>query len=171
MRLRKLSACATSKGEMMERINIGRVIAGGLVAGLVMNISEFLFNAVVMAKEVEAAMQSLNRPAAGGGEIARLVGLTFLVGVATVWLYAAIRPRFGAGVKTALTAGLAVWALVYFYSAVVGSTLGLFPASLSFVGAAWELAATLAAAVAGCAIYKEAVAPQPHRSLEYGRNT
>jgi hypothetical protein len=154
----------------VEKINIGRVVAGGLVAGLVMNVSEFLLNAVVMAKQVEAAMQSINRPAAGGSEIARLVALTFLVGIGTVWLYAAIRPRFGAGVKTALTAGLTVWALTYFYNAAVGSTLGLFPASLTMIGAAWELVATLAAAVAGCAIYREAVASQPQGSLQYGRN-
>lgn len=154
----------------MEKINIPRVIAGGLIAGLVMNTSEFLLNAVVMAREVEAAMQSLNRTAAGGSEIAWLVALTFLVGVATVWLYAAIRPRFGAGVKTALAAGLTVWALAYLYSAAVGSALGLFPARLYLIGAAWEMVATLAAAVAGCAIYKEAAASELQGSLEYGRN-
>ena len=33
----------------------------------------------------------------------------------TVWLYAAIRPRFGPGPKTAICAGLIVWGLSYLY--------------------------------------------------------
>src|SRR5207249_3963498 len=37
----------------------------------------------------------------------------FLVGIFAVWLYAAIRPRYGAGPKTALCAGAAVWGLGY----------------------------------------------------------
>ncbi|HSE60477.1 MAG TPA: hypothetical protein VLA99_17380 [Nitrospiraceae bacterium] len=31
--------------------------------------------------------------------------------LSALWLYAAIRPRFGAGPKTALYAGLGVWVL------------------------------------------------------------
>lgn len=138
------------------KINIARVLLGGFVAGLIMNTSEFLLNAVVLAKDVEAAMQSINQTTPGGSEIIKLVGLTFFVGFATVWLYAAMRPRFGAGAKAALIAGFAVWLLVYFYSAVVGSTMGLFPAKLYLIGGAWELVATLIASFAGCALYKEA---------------
>ena len=37
----------------------------------------------------------------------------FLVGIFAVWLYAAIRPRYGAGPKTALCAGAAVWGIGY----------------------------------------------------------
>ncbi len=140
----------------MGKINLGRVLLGGLLAGLVMNVSESLLNGVVMASEVEAAMQSVNRPAVGGGEIAKLVLLTFALGVATVWLYAAIRPRFGIGTKTALLAGLAVWLLAYFYGAVVGSVTGLFPVRLYLIATGWELIATLLAALAGAWLYKEA---------------
>jgi len=35
--------------------------------------------------------------------------LGLLTGLAAIWLYAAIRPRFGAGAKTAFIAGMAVW--------------------------------------------------------------
>lgn len=140
----------------MEKINTVRVITGGLLAGLLMNISEFLLNTVVVAKDVEQVMGSLNRPPVGGGEIAKLVALTFFVGIAAVWFYAAIRPRFGPGPKTAALAGFVLWAMVYLYSAVVGSAIGLFPAKVYIIGAAWELAATLIATLAGAALYKEA---------------
>ncbi len=140
----------------MGTINVGRVLLGGLLAGLVMNISESLLNGVVMASDVEAAMQSLNRPPVGGGAIAKLVLLTFGLGIATVWLYAAIRPRFGVGTKTALIAGLAVWLFAYFYGAVVGSVTGVFPLRLYVIATGWELLATLLAALAGAWLYKEA---------------
>ena len=150
----------------MEKINLSRVIIGGLIAGLVMNVSEFLLNAVVLAKQVEAAMQALNRPPADGAAIGKLVVLTFAVGIAAVWFYAAIRPRFGAGPKTAVIAGLGVWAMVYLYSAVVGSVLGLFPANLYLIGAVWELFATVIATVAGAAVYKEGESHETVRSLK-----
>src|SRR5437667_4515115 len=37
----------------------------------------------------------------------------FVLGVLLVWLYAAIRPRFGPGPKTSLIAGLVLWFLAY----------------------------------------------------------
>lgn len=137
------------------RINIARMILGGFVAGLVMNVSEFLLNTVVLAKDVEAAMKSINQTMPDGGEIIKLVAMTFVVGFITIWLYAAIRPRYGAGAKTAIIAGLAVWIMVYFYNSVVGSTMGLFPVNVYLIGGAWELAATVIASLVGCALYKE----------------
>jgi len=35
-----------------------------------------------------------------------------LKGLIAIWLYSAIRPRFGAGPLTAIITGIAVWALV-----------------------------------------------------------
>jgi hypothetical protein len=37
----------------------------------------------------------------------------FVVGIAAIWLYAAIRPRYGPGAATALRAGFAVWLFVH----------------------------------------------------------
>jgi hypothetical protein len=55
------------------------------------------------------------------------IGITFVLGILAVWTYAAIRPRFNAGPKTALCAGLAVWAMSYLYAGVyidAGSSCG-----------------------------------------------
>ena len=46
----------------MSRINLGRVLIGGLLAGVIINLSEFLLNGVVLAEDMNAAMASLNRP-------------------------------------------------------------------------------------------------------------
>jgi hypothetical protein len=36
----------------MKKINMGRVLLGGLIAGVVLNIGEFLLNGVVLAKSM-----------------------------------------------------------------------------------------------------------------------
>ena len=82
----------------MGRINLGRVVLGGLLAGVVINLGETVLNLVVVAQEMEDSLRARNLPPVGGGAIAGFVITAFLLGIVTVWLYAAIRPRFGAGV-------------------------------------------------------------------------
>src|SRR5204863_8105313 len=55
---------------IMEKINWSRVILGGLLAGLIMNVGEFMLNVVVFAKELEEATRKLNLPPPGGDFIA-----------------------------------------------------------------------------------------------------
>src|SRR6202790_5828366 len=100
----------------MSGINLGRVIGGGLLAGLIINISEFILNGVLLVQQMEAAMRSLNRPPVDNQMIVWFVVLGFALGIVTVWLYAAIRSRFGPGVRTAVCAALIIWFLAYVYS-------------------------------------------------------
>ena len=53
-----------------------------------------------------------------------------LLGIAAVWIYAAIRTRYGPGSNTAIRAGLAAWALAVFLPNLGNYPLGLFPARL-----------------------------------------
>jgi hypothetical protein len=87
--------------------------------------------------------------------VAVFIALGFVVGIVTVWVYAAIRPRLGAGPKTAICAGLTVWALSSLYSAVGQLPLGIVPTRLILIVAVWELVQTPIAAVAGAWLYKE----------------
>ena len=89
----------------MGTMNGARVILGGLLAGVVINVFESILNGVVLAKDWEAAMAALGKPPMAGDQIAVFIVWGFLVGIFAVWLYAAIRPRYGAGPKTALCAG------------------------------------------------------------------
>jgi hypothetical protein len=88
----------------MGKINRTRVLLGGLVAGVIINIFEFVLNGVIITKDMEDALRALGRQL-GMGELAMFTVWAFMVGVFAVWLYAAIRPRYGAGPKTALCAG------------------------------------------------------------------
>lgn len=139
----------------MGKINFARVILGGLLAGLVINIGEYLLNEPILGDEWRAALVSLNRPIIGGSQIAVFVILGFVLGIAIVWLYAAIRPRFGAGPKTAICAGLFVWFLVYLYASIMQHTLNLFPDRLLVISTIWGLVELSIAAVAGAWLYRE----------------
>jgi len=140
----------------MGNINMGRVVIGGLVAGLMINVSEFLLNGVVLAQDMNDALKALNRPPVDPGMIVWFVLLGFGIGFMAVWVYAAVRPRLGAGVQTAMCAALVVWGLAYLYPNISSIVLGLFPTRLVVIGTIWGLAEVLIAGVAGAWIYKEA---------------
>src|SRR5258708_3309562 len=122
-----------------SRINLMRVVLGGIVAGLVVNVSEFVLNQVVLLSDMTTALARMNLPPVGGSAIPVFIVLGFVGGIATVWLYAAIRPRFGAGPRTALTAGIYFWFVGYFWSGVVMYVLHMYPARLMAVSLSWGL--------------------------------
>lgn len=137
-------------------MNYGRVILGGLVAGLIMNIGEFLLNAVVLRNQMAEWFSAHNLPTdAGPTFLAVAVLLTFGMGITTVWLYALIRARSGPGPKTAVCAGLFMWFAVYIYCGIIFGMLLAQPASVIGISAVWGLAEYVIAAVAGAWLYKE----------------
>ena len=139
----------------MGNINLGRVVLGGLVAGLVMNIGEYLLNGKVLASQMATFMTEHNfKEAANFIPIA--VALTFVLGIVIVLGYACIRPRFGPGVKTAIIAGLFAWFGVYFYSGIINGVLAGIPMNTMLMVMVWGLVEFSVAAVAGAWLYKEA---------------
>jgi hypothetical protein len=139
----------------MGRINTGRVILGGLLAGLVTNAGEFVLNGFILAKDWDEAMKSLGKQPVGMQAVAVFLALGFLGGIVTVWIYAAIRPRFGAGAKTAVCTGLLVWTLTSLFATIGQAATGVFPTRLLLIGTVWALVETPIAAVAGAWLYKE----------------
>jgi len=138
----------------MKSINWGRVILGGILAGVVMNVSEFILNEIVLKKANEDAMKALGRTMpAGGGAMTVWIVLGFLIGFAAVWLYAAIRTRYGPGPATAAKAGIAVWVLGSLYTAVVFWNLGLYP--MNYLLLVWTLLEAIVATIAGAWLYRE----------------
>lgn len=140
----------------MSKINLGRVVLGGLLAGVVLNVFEFVLNGPILGDQWTAAMESLNRAApTDAGTMIGYAIWNFLLGIALVWFYAAMRPRFGPGPKTALLTGLAVWFVIWFLG--FGGTLlsGMFPANLVVVTLIWEFFEVPIATLAGAWLYKE----------------
>jgi hypothetical protein len=143
----------------MGKINAGRVLLGGLLAGVIINLSEWFWNGVVFMKDIQDAMAAINRPQSmGGGAMAVYILWGFLVGILAVWLYAAVRPRFGAGVRTAVRTGLMLWLLVYVQMTVSMAPMNIIPARLMLIGLPIGLVEIVVATVLGAWLYKEAPA-------------
>jgi len=141
----------------MGKVNWGRVIGGGLAAGLVINISEWLLNEFVMKERWVEAMKALGKT--GAMTMNNIIVWNiwgFLAGIGLIWLYAAIRPRFGPGAQTAVKAGVAVWFFAHLLWTIGNWNMGLFPASLMTIPLVWTLVETIVAALVGAWVYKEA---------------
>jgi len=140
----------------MCNINFGRVLLGGLVAGLVLNIGEFLLNDMVLGTQMKAFLATHNFPEPAGSFIGIAVGLTFVMGIVLVLGYAMIRTRCGPGVKTAIIAGFFAWFGVYFYCGIVNGVLFGIPMGTIVMVVVWGLVQYALAAIAGAWLYKEA---------------
>jgi hypothetical protein len=96
-------------------INTQKVIVGGLAAGVVLNVIDFVTNWYILADrmkaEAEAFKPGLSDAMMSSKSIAIYVISDFIVGILLVWTYAAIRPRFGPGMATAAKAAIVFWVL------------------------------------------------------------
>jgi hypothetical protein len=138
----------------MGKINWTRVLLGGLLAGFIINIFEYVTNGVLLAAEWDAAMKALGRHLYTSAIAVFIVG-GFIGGIAAIWLYAAARPRFGAGPKTAALTGFAYWMVGYALPTLDQMPLGLFPKRLLVAGCIVGLAEIIVASLAGAWLYKE----------------
>ena len=149
----------------MAHTNRVRVVLGGLLAGVVINIVEYVTNGVVLKADWGQAMQALGKsPQITGTAIAIYNVWGFLVGIAAVWIYAAIRPRYGAGVGTAVRAGLVTWGLAVLLANLVNYPSGLFPTRLLVITSVVALFETVIATIIGAWPYKEEEAPVVRRA-------
>lgn len=140
----------------MEKINVGRVILGGIVAGVVINIIEAVMNGAVLEPQWSEAAKAIG----GSGVISpkQIVAFNvwgFAAGIIAVWLYASIRPRYGAGPKTAMLAGAAVWMLGWAMANAMLSFLHVYPLGLLLTVTAVGIVEVPGAAIAGAYFYKE----------------
>lgn len=141
----------------MSAINTGRVVVGGLVAGVVLNVLDTVNGMFIMADDFEANATRLGLDPASmqaPSVMASWIVIDFLIGILLVWLYAAMRPRFGPGPRTAVFAGLAFWigiTLVMF-----GFTMmGVFDMTMMVKATVIQLVFSVVAAVAGARFYQE----------------
>ena len=140
-------------------INTKKVWVGGIVAGVVLTVIDFVTNGLIFADQNAAALNALNPDLAanveGAGPAVAFVILDLLFGVVLVWTYAAMRPRFGAGARTAMLAGLQIWLVVLLM--YLGMTImGMWSWGYMITGAIIYLVSMLVAAYVGGMLYKEA---------------
>ena len=84
----------------MEKIKWTRVLWGGLVAGVVVN--AFILFPVLAVFGPPISLEGSETTTVA----VLMAALAFLMTIPVTWLYASIRPRYGAGMKTAALSGI-----------------------------------------------------------------
>ena len=138
----------------MQAINYRRVALGGLLACVVLFAGEMVMIGS-MHKVIMAARDAARMPISTPNPALSILEL-LLTGFFLIWLYAAMRPRFGAGAWTAVRSGAAAWFCLGLIVTVhmVNDNFGL-PAYLLIAIGAGMLPCFVAASVAGGWVYQE----------------
>ncbi|MCY4587725.1 MAG: hypothetical protein OXB98_16945 [Bryobacterales bacterium] len=137
-------------------MNWKRIVLGGLVAGLIINMSQGALHEGVLKDTWSTAMQALGKTGEfSGGQIAMFNIMGFMTGIALVCLYASIRPRYGAGPKTALCAASTVWLLTYMLPTIGQIAMDLWPLGALITTVLWGLVEMIVAGLAGSWLYRE----------------
>jgi hypothetical protein len=148
----------------MSNINVSRVILGGIVAGIVYDVLDFLVDDVWLGGRWAAGLKALGH--GGAMTTTQLVEFNLIgiaVGIMAVWLYAAIRPRYGAGLRTAACAGIAVWILAFVLPNISFMYVsGLFGRRLTGATTFGALIEVVVGTIAGAALYRETVSASEH---------
>ena len=142
-------------------INTQKVLIGGFAAGVVMNIIDFVVNKFIlgarMMAEAEAFKPGMSASMNSTAVMISYVVMDLILGIALVWTYAAIRPRFGPGMKTAAYAAVLFWILAgVFFSGYIHN--GMMSTGLWGAFAFFGLVNFLASAWVGAKLYTEGAA-------------
>ena len=148
----------------MGKINWGRVVLCGFLTGVVWGVLSAIALSLVGRDFWAALPGGHDIPATlpGGhhipGTSASMRGIVMIwplvLGISTMWLYAAIRPRYGARPETAVVAGFSWWVI----SSLVDATwrsFGFVAPGAVLAAMAASLPAIIIAAVAGAALHRE----------------
>lgn len=141
----------------MGKINTGRMILCGVIAGIVGDLIGSFVDGVLLAPRWNAAFARLGLPAMNGTEVVEFNVIGILIGLAALWIYAGVRPRFGAGAKTAVYAGLVVWFLCFLLPDISFMYIPhAYSRHLLLYSTLGNLVGCVLGTLAGAALYKEA---------------
>lgn len=136
----------------MNRINWSWVLIGGLLTGVVWIVLGSIVTAL-LARDF-AALPNNRLGAPTPGFLAVNIVIDLLEGISILWLYAAIRPLYGSGMKTAAVAAFAWWVIVSLGDAAWCS-FGLFPAATVIPLILGTLPALIIATMTGAWLYEK----------------
>lgn len=94
----------------MNKINWSRVLGCGLLAGIIWLVLGTIVTALLRRNFAALPNNRLGAPTLGF--VLLNIVLDLLEGITILWLYSAIRPRYGPGARTAIIAAFAWWFIV-----------------------------------------------------------
>jgi len=143
----------------MGKINHGRVIAGAIAAGIFYFIANGFIHGALLEREHMAAIT-------GAGKAVQHDPTSYVYfavfdlgkGLVAVLLYAAARPRFGPGVKTAIWAGLVAWFAIEALPQIAAMPFPFYAKTFYWKWIALEIVPMVVGAILGAWIYREPAA-------------
>lgn len=138
-------------------MNVKRIVMGGLLAGLALNLLEVvagsLFGMEQAWIDAEKAIGRLIPDTTAANTLFLLMG--FGAGIVAVWVYAAIRPRYGAGPKTAVIAALMVFLSGPLMGGITQTLMGWAPGKTALKATILLFFELVAATLIGGWVYRE----------------
>lgn len=139
-------------------MNRQKIVVAGLVAGLVLNALDFVTYSYIVGAKLASSMDAVNPSLSAAMSTSRAmvtsIVIDFLMGIVLVWLYAALRPRYGPGPRNALLSAFFVW-LVSAFAFSMFHTMGMMSLHLWLLMACIALVNLGLAALVGGRLYSE----------------
>jgi len=94
-------------------MNRNRILIAGLAAGVFWVLVDFVGHGVILRDAyMELGQQGVLNSEPAIPFLPLLIIANLIIGIASAWTYAAVRPRLGAGPKTALMVGLVIFIIL-----------------------------------------------------------
>ena len=142
----------------MYRINWVRVLVGGLVASVILFLTDGLFHEQIVVADWQAVYHNLGvaEPHHTGLGVLYFAVFDLGRGLISIYLYALMRSCCGPGPKTAVLAGLVAWIAFSVTGPAQFIPLEFYSNALWIKVGAFQLVTSIVAAVAGAALYRDA---------------
>jgi hypothetical protein len=134
------------------------MLLGGLVASIILFAAGGIVNGAILSDDFKAwsgSMGNLINHLSLSHAMILWIIMDLIQGIGGVWIYVAIRPRFGAGPKTALLAGLMLWLVSKLAVALDILALGVLPHKILHGQLIGSFVGILLAVLIGAWLYKE----------------
>ncbi len=143
----------------MSNINWSRVILGGLIAAVILFLTDGFLHERLVGAYWRAIYANLgtSEPQHNGTGIMYFAVFEIGRGLLAIFVYALMRARFGTGAKTAAFAGVVSWLAFSVTGPAQFIPLGFYSNALWIKVASFQLITSIVAAIAGAAPYKESV--------------
>jgi hypothetical protein len=141
----------------MPRINWVRLILGGVIATLILFVTDGFFHERLVNADWKAVHVNLGIPEGRHSALGVLYFVVFELGrgLIAMIIYVLMRTRFRPGPKTAVLAAVVAWIAFSVTGPAQFIPLGFFSNALWIKAAAFQLVTSILASIAGAAIYKD----------------
>jgi hypothetical protein len=142
----------------MSKINWSRLIAGSLIAAIIMFVTDGFIHEFLVKADWRALFVALGtrEPESHGANLVYFAVFELGRAFTAMMFYVTMRAFFGAGPKTAVLAGIVGWIAFSLTGPVQFIPLGFFSNALWLKVGALHLIVSIVATIAGAALYKDA---------------